>query len=76
MFCPIVFVTLLVTCFVTASDPAVEEEEIQARAYIQLLNEKTAKRANRVAQASWNYASNITEENLKAQVSLSCLTRI
>lgn len=69
MLCSIAFVTLLVSDAVFCSDPALEEEEIQARAYIQLLNDKTARRANRVTIASWNYASNITEENLKVQVS-------
>lgn len=57
--------------YVKASDPAIEEEEIRARAYMQLLNEKAGKRANEVSIASWNYASNITDENLKKQVSKS-----
>ncbi|KAF2896394.1 hypothetical protein ILUMI_09783 [Ignelater luminosus] len=57
--------------YVKASDPAIEEEEIRARAYIQLLNEKTAKRANEASIANWNYASNITDENLKKQLEVS-----
>lgn len=53
---------------IQASDPTIEEEEIRGRAFIELLNEKTAKRNNKEALAGWDYASNISEENLKKQV--------
>lgn len=54
-------------CF--ATDPAIEEEEIRARAYLQQLNLREAESANRVELANWAYDSNITDENLQNQVS-------
>lgn len=67
-----VFITLLGTdCF--GADPAIEEEEIRARAYLQQLNQKEAERANKLELANWAYDSNITDENLQNQVSLFLL---
>lgn len=61
------FLLLCVVCY--CSDPALEDEEIRARAYMQLLNKKSAEDANLLALASWNYQSNITEYNFQNYVS-------
>lgn len=60
---------------VRCSDPAIEDEEIRARAYLQLLNQRSAERANRVELANWAYDSNITDENLDNQVSAGEVAR-
>ncbi|KAB0793117.1 hypothetical protein PPYR_12737 [Photinus pyralis] len=60
------FITLSV-----AADPPLEDEETRGKAYIKLLNEKTATRFNRETLASWKYDSNITEQNLEEQLKVS-----
>ncbi|KAK5649892.1 hypothetical protein RI129_000921 [Pyrocoelia pectoralis] len=65
-------VCLLSFIFVTlATDPSLEDEEIRAKAYMKLLNDKIAVRNNRETIAAWSYASNITEENLQEQLQVS-----
>ncbi|KAB0790846.1 hypothetical protein PPYR_14878 [Photinus pyralis] len=67
-----VFVCLVSFIFAAvAKDPSLEDEEIRARAYVKLLNDKIALRNNRETLAAWKYASNITEENLKEQLDVS-----
>ncbi|KAK4882077.1 hypothetical protein RN001_005396 [Aquatica leii] len=56
---------------VYGSDPAIEEEEARARAFLKILNEKTWTRNNKGTIAAWNYASNITDYNLKEQIRVS-----
>lgn len=52
-----------------------ENEEKKAREFLEKLNERCAKRNNRVALANWAYASNITDENLQNQVSFLLLKK-
>jgi len=52
-------------------DVSIEEEEYEARNFLILLNRESEKDANRAALANWNYASNLTEENLKAQLDVT-----
>lgn len=62
------FVVIVLGVVCSATDPAIEEEEIRARAYLQQLNQKEAERANKLELANWAYDSNITDENLQNQV--------
>lgn len=63
-------ILLLVTHYtVLCTDPEIEDEEIRARDYLQLLNQKTQEQENRLALAEWAYASNLTEANLRNKVS-------
>lgn len=64
----VVIFVLVMGAVCNGADPAIEEEEIRARAYLQQLNQKEAERANRVELANWAYDSNITDENLQNQV--------
>lgn len=66
---PVFFMIVILGTISSCSDPAIEEEEIRARAYLQQLNHREAERANRVELANWAYDSNITDENLQNQVS-------
>ncbi|XP_034098213.1 angiotensin-converting enzyme-like [Drosophila albomicans] len=50
---------------------ALVKEEIQAKEYLENLNKELAKRTNVVTEASWAYASNITDENDKNKNELS-----
>ncbi|KAF5275953.1 hypothetical protein FQA39_LY00749 [Lamprigera yunnana] len=62
---------LLINTAVRGSDPAIEEEEVRARDYLAILNEKTATRFNKETLAAWKYASNITDPNLNEQLKVS-----
>lgn len=74
MLWPVIVISVLLGS-ASSTDPAIEEEEIRARAYLQQLNQRAAERANRVEVANWAYDSNITDENLQNQVGwTSCLT--
>ncbi|XP_060524436.1 angiotensin-converting enzyme-like [Cylas formicarius] len=64
-----VFVALF--CAICAKDSRIEEEELEARNFLLLLNEQTEKDDNRLALASWSYASNLTDENLKNQLAVA-----
>lgn len=59
---------LLLLANVFCKDPNIEEQELEAREFLRALNKKSEENANKVALAQWAYASNLTEENLKAQV--------
>lgn len=61
----LVFSLFAVAFVVVAGD---KDEEKRARLFLEGLNDRTAKRNNRVAHANWAYASNITDENLQKQV--------
>jgi hypothetical protein len=45
-----------------------QDQEAKGRKYLQDLEEEFNRRANRASLVRWAYATNITEENLKAQV--------
>jgi peptidyl-dipeptidase A len=53
------------------TNPEIEEEELRARDFIQLLNKKTEEQNNRLTLAHWAYASNITDANLQHQLAVS-----
>lgn len=63
----VVLFAILVGVISTETDS--KEEEKRARDFLEKLNERTAKRNNRVALAKWAYATNITDANLQEQVS-------
>lgn len=63
----VVLFAILVGVISTEADS--KEEEKRAREFLEKLNERTAKRNNRVALAKWAYATNITDANLQQQVS-------
>ncbi|KAF5283057.1 hypothetical protein FQR65_LT14074 [Abscondita terminalis] len=63
--------TLLTNNGADSADPEIESEEIRARAFLEILNEKTWKRNYKGSIASWNYASNITDFNMKEQIRIS-----
>ncbi|KAK5649891.1 hypothetical protein RI129_000920 [Pyrocoelia pectoralis] len=56
---------------VVSKDPPLEDEEIRARAYIKLVNDRMALRYNRETIASWKYASNITAKNLNEHLQVT-----
>jgi hypothetical protein len=58
------------------TNPEIEEEELRARDFIQLLNKKTEEQNNRLTLAHWAYASNITDANLQHQVGLLKITKL
>lgn len=49
-------------------DPAIEDEEIRALNVIFYLNKRQPELQNKIATATWNHESNITEETLKEKV--------
>lgn len=62
-------VSVILMCkSISAAECDAGDEEERAKAYMHILNERCAQRANRVALASWAYSSNITECNLQASV--------
>ncbi|XP_025834025.1 angiotensin-converting enzyme [Agrilus planipennis] len=69
------FLRLLGVCllvsFTTSSDPEIEEEELRARTFMQIIDSRDATLSNKVTLASWAYASNLTEENLQYQLKVS-----
>lgn len=60
------FLVVLIAIGVVGGD---KDEEKRAKEFLKGLNERTAKRHNRIALANWAYASNITDQNLQNQVS-------
>lgn len=65
----ILLILLLGFCkYGTCADPAIEEEEIRARAYVKFLDKKTSERDNMVIKINWDYASNLTNHNLMKKV--------
>ncbi|KAL3276706.1 hypothetical protein HHI36_012076 [Cryptolaemus montrouzieri] len=58
---------LVVFCFLTCScsDPEIEEEEINARAFMDILNAETGEDINLLSNLEWDYATNLTDANLK-----------
>ncbi|XP_074039099.1 angiotensin-converting enzyme [Leptinotarsa decemlineata] len=70
---PLVLVLLGLFCstLVKCKDPNIEEEERAAFEFLLAINKKTEENENKVALASWAYASNLTEENLKNELSVA-----
>ncbi|KAJ8978209.1 hypothetical protein NQ317_002029 [Molorchus minor] len=56
---------------VQCKDPAIEEEELEASNFLAAINKKTEENEKKVALANWAYASNLTDENLKNQLSVA-----
>lgn len=55
---------LALSCaIVVAVDQELEDEELRAEEYMDVLNEELEHQANIVVEANWQYASNITDEN-------------
>lgn len=65
----IVVVLLFAIALCAATDLDLKDEEQKAKEFLEKLNDRTAKRNNRVALANWAYASNISDANLQQQVS-------
>ncbi|KAL1500872.1 hypothetical protein ABEB36_006297 [Hypothenemus hampei] len=55
----------------SAKDASIEEEEYEARNFLVLLNRQNEQDAHRASLAQWQYAANLTEENLKNQLEVS-----
>lgn len=70
MFYKVLLVGLCYWCIIEAKDPTIEEEELEARNFLIAINRKTEENENKVAVANWAYATNLTDENLKNQVSI------
>jgi hypothetical protein len=71
----LIFTTSILT--VSGLDPDLEmdqipDDEARARIYLDYLDKEFSKRSTQSALAEWEYASNITEENLKNKVSYGC----
>jgi hypothetical protein len=47
----------------------IQDEEAKARKYLEFIENEFTKGANQASLVRWAYESNITEENLKKQVS-------
>jgi hypothetical protein len=45
-----------------------QDQEAKARKYLEELEDEFNRRANRASLVRWAYATNMTDENLKAQV--------
>ncbi|KAJ8963018.1 hypothetical protein NQ314_005615, partial [Rhamnusium bicolor] len=56
---------------IECKDPKIEEEELEARNFLLVINKKTAENSNKLALANWAYASNLTEENLQNQLNVA-----
>lgn len=52
---------------VTCADQSIEEQEAEARELLRGLDIELHDRNNKVTEASWAYASNITDYNLQRQ---------
>lgn len=49
----------------------VEQLELEAKEYMQTLNDDLNERTNKATEASWAYATNITDHNLEVKNKLS-----
>ncbi|KAG5891815.1 hypothetical protein JTB14_027777 [Gonioctena quinquepunctata] len=69
----LVLVLLGFLCFGLSEckDPNIEEQELAAFNFLLAINKKTEENDNKVALASWAYASNLTEENLKNELEVA-----
>lgn len=54
-------------CLVSCADQSIEEQEVEARDLLKSLDVELHERNNKVTEASWAYASNITDFNLQKQ---------
>lgn len=69
MMLKIYVLLLLVTLNpILSMDPEIEEEELRASYYLIYLNKWIPEIRTKMAIASWNHESNITEETLKTKV--------
>ncbi|XP_023310931.1 angiotensin-converting enzyme-like [Anoplophora glabripennis] len=71
MFKKLILIGLCWICLITAKDPAIEEEELQAQNLLRAINKRTEENENKVALANWAYATNLTDENLKHQLEVA-----
>ncbi|CAG9769628.1 unnamed protein product [Ceutorhynchus assimilis] len=72
IICHLALVCFLIYCDkILAKDANIEEEEYEARNFLILLNRQSERDANRLAIAQWAYASNLTDENLQAQLAIA-----
>lgn len=54
-----------------AEEKTVEQLELEAKEYMTLLNDDLNVRTNKLTEASWAYASNITDHNLEVRNKMS-----
>lgn len=72
MYYKIIFILLILTLKTSYTlDPAIEDEEIRALNVLMYLNKRQPELQNKIAIATWNHESNITEETLKEKVFVS-----
>lgn len=63
------WITLLIIATSSfALDPSIEDEELRALNVLLYLNKRQPELQNKIATATWNHESNITEETVKEKV--------
>jgi Angiotensin-converting enzyme len=63
--------TVALLCATTAFAAPTDDEEARAKAYMDELNDEFLTRRNTETNASWDYASNITDANLEKRNEIS-----
>lgn len=63
----LVLILLIGVCLVSCADLSIEDQEAEAKELLRGLDIELHQRNNKVTEASWAYASNITDYNLQVQ---------
>ena len=50
---------------IVCTDPELDDEEFEARSFLQYLDERAAARNKKSTLVNWDYNSNLTNENLQ-----------
>lgn len=67
----IAFALFAFLLFVGAEEKTVDQLELEAKEYMTTLNNELNERTNKLTEASWAYASNITDHNLEVRNKMS-----
>uniref|UniRef100_A0A1B6C745 Angiotensin-converting enzyme n=1 Tax=Clastoptera arizonana TaxID=38151 RepID=A0A1B6C745_9HEMI len=67
----IIFIVLFVIASFAVDPEQDQDAEVEARTYLEYLNNDMAKRANDVAMAEWEYATHLTNDTLKRKLAVS-----
>uniref|UniRef100_A0A336LZ65 Angiotensin-converting enzyme n=1 Tax=Culicoides sonorensis TaxID=179676 RepID=A0A336LZ65_CULSO len=66
-----IFALSLLISLVSSDEKTIEQLELEASEYMKTLNEELNDRQNKLTEASWAYASNITDHNLEVRNKMS-----